>query len=342
MIVFAVIASIFVLQVVAVGLLKAYKDIPLKELKRRAVQGDRVAQTLFKVSSYGRASEYLLWGLVVLASAAQLLYTSAHVHWVLAYLIVALSLWICFVWLPASTSSKLAQRAAVLLSPVLSRILAGLYPIFKKLARVAVRPVRLHTGLYQKDDLLELIEKQKTQTDNRIMAEELAIVEHTLQFGEKLIRDYMTPKRVVDSVSSEDILSTHFLDDLHKKGHSRLPVYQDNPEHIVGVLYVHDLIGAKNSDTVKHLMKEEVYYVNEEKPLAHALQAFLKTQHHLFIVVNAFEEYVGIITIEDVLEQIVGKEIIDEFDQYDNLRAVAFLAAEKDRKARVQADPDVV
>jgi CBS domain containing-hemolysin-like protein len=70
--------------------------------------------------------------------------------------------------------------------------------------------------------------------------------------------------------------------------------------------------------------------VHEDFTLYQALQAFLKTKHHLFLVVNSFEELVGILTIEDVLEQMIGKPIVDEFDRYDDLRAVAAAAAKKD------------
>nr|MBP7806933.1 CBS domain-containing protein [Candidatus Saccharibacteria bacterium] len=66
-----------------------------------------------------------------------------------------------------------------------------------------------------------------------------------------------------------------------------------------------------------------VLYLHESQNLYEALTAMLKTKHHLFIVVNSFEVLVGIITLEDVIEQIIGKPIIDEFDEYDDLRAVA-------------------
>jgi Mg2+/Co2+ transporter CorC len=64
----------------------------------------------------------------------------------------------------------------------------------------------------------------------------------------------------------------------------------------------------------------------------HFLQAFLKTKRHLFIVVNGFEEVIGIVTIEDVIEQIIGQPIMDEFDQYQDLRAVAIRMADKIHK----------
>jgi CBS domain containing-hemolysin-like protein len=76
-------------------------------------------------------------------------------------------------------------------------------------------------------------------------------------------------------------------------------------------------------------MSKDVYFVHEDLALQHVLEAFLKTKHHLFIVVNSFEEYVGVITIEDLLEQIIGAKIVDEFDQYDDLRAVASSIAKK-------------
>ena len=78
-------------------------------------------------------------------------------------------------------------------------------------------------------------------------------------------------------------------------------------------------------------MSPKVFFVHEELDLSHALNGFIKTKHHLFIVVNNFEEFVGILTIEDVLEQLLGRQIVDEFDAYENLREVALLRAKKER-----------
>ena len=76
-------------------------------------------------------------------------------------------------------------------------------------------------------------------------------------------------------------------------------------------------------------MDDKVYFVNEQQKLDHALTAFIRTKNHLFIVVNEFQETVGIITIEDILEQIIGQEIVDEFDRYDDMREVALLQGNK-------------
>lgn len=122
------------------------------------------------------------------------------------------------------------------------------------------------------------------------------------------------------------------MDELHKSGHSRFPVYDpEKNDAIVGTLYLRDLIGNKKSGKVKDLMSKKVFFVHEELDLNHALNGFIKTRHHMFIVVNTFEEFVGILTIEDVLEQVLGRQIVDEFDAYENLREVALLRAKKER-----------
>ena len=94
-------------------------------------------------------------------------------------------------------------------------------------------------------------------------------------------------------------------------------------------------------------MSTDLYYVHEEEPLGHALQAIIKTKHHMFVVVNNFEEYVGILTIEDIVEQVLGKQIVDEFDKYDSIQAVAKLHAMRDHKQRAHQEvgdhkPEVV
>jgi CBS domain containing-hemolysin-like protein len=188
--------------------------------------------------------------------------------------------------------------------------------------------------LYQKEDMVELINQQQVQTDNRITEEELRIATHALTYGGKIIRDVMTPRRMMRSVSADDVIGPILMTELHKSGHSRFPVMAAENQ-AVGMLYVRDLVAAKQGGKVSELMEKHVYYVQEEQSLDHALQAFLRTKHHLFLVINEFEEIVGLISIEDVLEQVLGKKILDEFDQYDDLRAVAKLRAKEARHDRV-------
>jgi len=192
----------------------------------------------------------------------------------------------------------------------------------------------VHRGTYSREDLDQLLKTIKNQEDNGFRPGEIDMLSHVLAFGDRIVRDVMTPKRVVQSVAVNDSVAPVLMDELHETGHSRFPVYEQTSEgeKVVGLLFIHDMLQKMDSRPVRELMRPSVHYVHEDHTLYQTLQAFLKTKQHLFVVVNEFEEYVGIITIEDVLEQAIGKIIVDEFDQYDDLRAVAASAAHRDHK----------
>lgn len=322
------------LVVATVSLQKTYAAIPLKELKRRARHQDHLAEHLYRAASYGTSLRSLLWALIGLLSASLFVAVSEWFAWWLALIICALVVWVGFVWLPSSRMTRPGAQLAAWLAPILAWLLNYLHPLFDKVV-VFIRkhrPVSVHTGLYDTEDLLELIDSQQVQADNRIDQSGLNIARHALTFGDQLVRDRLTPKRVVKAVSSSDAIGPKLMDDLHKTGHSRFPVYDGKTQNVVGILFMKDLVGTKHSGTVKDVMRPGAFYVHEEQNLYEALQAILKTRHHMFVVVNSFEEYVGILTMEDVLEQIIGKPIMDEFDQYDDLRAVAARVARQEHQ----------
>lgn len=320
------------LTLLAISLQRTYSSIPLKELKRRARSGDRVAETLHRVASYGASLRALLWVVTILFAAIFFVVLSdATANW-FAVLVSALLLWFGFIWLPTQEATSVSVWFARTVAPLLEKILQYLGPMLERVNSFIRRhrPLSVHTGLYDKTDLQLLFERQKIQSDNRVDAVTLEIVQHTLAFGDKKVSDILTPRRVVKSVAITDNTGPVIMDDLHKSGHSRFPVYEDKQDNIVGVLYLRSLVKSKAGGTVAKVMSKTVCYVHEDQPLTEALQAILKTHQQLFIVVNSFEEYVGIVTIEDILEEIIGRQIVDEFDQYEDLRAVAAKMAAKE------------
>lgn len=149
----------------------------------------------------------------------------------------------------------------------------------------------------------------------------------TLGFKDKLVKEIMTPRSVIDSVKKSELLGPFVLNDLHKTGHSRLPVVDGDIDHIVGILHLRDLLtvdtSKKHTSKVDSVMESKVYYIRDEQTLQHALAAFLRTRHHLFVVVNNYRETVGLLSLEDVVEALLGRAIVDEYDTHEDLRAVA-------------------
>lgn len=157
-----------------------------------------------------------------------------------------------------------------------------------------------------------------------LSADELRRLRASLALDQRAVQDVMTPVSVLSTADVHDSLGPLVLDDLHKTGHSRFPVIDSDVHHVVGILYLHDVVNLRSTKpSVKDAMDSRVHYIHESQSLERALQGFLRTHRHLFIVVNDYRKTVGVLTLEDVIEALLGKKIVDEFDQYDNLRAVA-------------------
>lgn len=315
-----------------IGLQKVYSGESAIELKRQARKGDKTAELLYRVVSYGLDVEIFFWALVSILGASLFVLLAITLPTWLAIIITTLIVWFGFVWLPRTHSSRYMQLAAKYISPVANWLLNKLQPIIKRANHHATKrlPTVQHTKIFERDDLIKLLDKQQKQIDNRIAKEELQIAKNALGFGEKRVSEVMTPKRMIKMVSTHDMIGPVLMDELHKSGHSRFPVKHDSPDNIVGTLFIRDLMSAKQGGFIKDVMRKDVFYVNQDEPLARVLDAFIKTKHHLFMVVNGFEELVGVISVEDIIEQVIGKQLIDEFDSYDDLRAVAQMNAKKD------------
>lgn len=330
------------LVLVDLALLKTYRHVPALELKRLARRGDEAAALFYKPVSYGMSLPILLWFIAGVALAASVLLLSNGLPEWLAFVVVVLIIWAGFVWVPAGKLTKWGIWAAKQAAPPLAWTLERLHPLTSRLSGFIRehRPVTVHTGLYQKSDLADLLEKQRAQPDSRIAPGEIDLLQHALTFGDRQVLDVLVPKRVVVNVSAEESIGPKLMDELHKSGHSRFPVYEGKRDNIVGILYLRDLVGTKKTGTVRSIMRARLSYVHEDFTLYQTLQAFIRTKQHLFLVVNSFEEFTGIITIEDVIEQMVGKVIVDEFDNYDDLRAVAVAAAQKEHREHEKADSE--
>jgi CBS domain containing-hemolysin-like protein len=305
------------------------------ELKKRAQTGDKQAKIIYGLTAGGR--EILVAMLLgsILAMALLVLVLQSLLWGLLAAILAAFLVVIFGIIFPFIYGQNLGMRISVRLAPLAEKILLVLRPIARPLAVRIDQAVGKKSILYSKEQLLTIIDDHSKLPYANITADEAKLVRNSLTFGQLKIADVMVPRNVVDMISVHDQVGPLVMDELHKSGHSRFPVYDPKKDNVmVGTLYLRNLVGEKRSGPVKKLMSPKVYFVHEELNLEHALDAFIKTKHHLFIVVNNFEEFVGILTIEDVLEQVLGRQIVDEFDAYENLRAVAELRAQKIKAAR--------
>ncbi|HEX2614084.1 MAG TPA: CBS domain-containing protein, partial [Nitrososphaera sp.] len=304
---------------------KAYQAVSLRELKRRARgTGDVNSLRIYKMASYQKSLEAFLW-LVGGTSLAALLIVAARYSWWVILIAVLGATRLVWPLRPLRSSDSTAWRLAATLAPPVTALVGLLHPILR---RIPSPRGPGHTGVYEKQDLLEFINRQNQQADSRINDDELRAAFSVLTFADKQVTTAMTPKKDVKMVAESDSIGPHLMDELHSSGFGRFPVVKKTEEKgdkIVGVLYLSEVVDHPDKGKVRDIMRSPVCFINETQNLKDALGAFLRTGSQLLVVVNNFEEIVGIITIEDVLEQILGEKIVDEFDHYDDMRTVAGL-----------------
>ncbi len=326
----------FVLSVVLTAMSLSLRSLSTPHLRYWARKGDETSKALYPLKARGSAVLLTLELLRALAVSGTLVALTLQLWGLFAWLAGAAILFVVFIVLSELYLRPIGTRLLAQLSPVLLAVSQGLKFITLPLGRVFDRFLAEQPVVLTRDELVHML-SAVSPPDTDLSADELRIIKHAMSFGEKKVIDIMTPRSVVVSVKEDDILGARLLDELHKSGHSRFPVFSADGEAVVGILYIRDLLEAKDGQ-VKRLMHKPVHFVNENRELDHVLQAFIRTKQHMFLVVNSFAEITGLITIEDVVEQILGKPIIDEFDKYDSMRDVAEARAKIVRKQIKMAD----
>ena len=146
--------------------------------------------------------------------------------------------------------------------------------------------------------------------------EEKKILQGIINFGNTETSQIMCPRMDIFALSSDEGFS-EITEKIIKKGHSRIPVYEDSIDKILGILYTKDLIPHLNKKNFQwKKIVREAFFVPENKKLDDLLKEFQEMKNHLAIVVDEYGGTSGLITLEDIIEEIVG-EISDEFDQDD-------------------------
>jgi CBS domain containing-hemolysin-like protein len=196
------------------------------------------------------------------------------------------------------------------------------FPLIFKILRST--PSGHHTYSLRIDSREEL-QNLVAESDDVLTPDEKKLIVNSLSFNDQHVGTVMTPRDMINSIKKSEFLGPLALNDLHQLGHSRLPVIGRDIDHIVGILHLRGLLtlDVKRSMTAEKAMEPKVYYIREDQTLHHALAAFLRTRHLLFIVVNKSRETVGLLTLEDVIEALIGRKIVDEFDSHDDLHTVA-------------------
>ncbi|MCK5084176.1 MAG: HlyC/CorC family transporter [Candidatus Pacebacteria bacterium] len=307
------------------GLTLGFFSLNKEDLERKANLGNKQAQKVYALRKNGNLLLCTLLIGNVAVNAALSIFLGSIASGLIAG-IIATSLIVVFGEIvPQAIFSRHALKLGAKLAWLVRIFIFLFYPISYPISWALDRGLgKEMPTIYSKHELIKIIEDHEDSEESDIDIDEEKILKGALSYSSKTVNDILTPRTEIFALSFDQKLTKKNIEKICKKGHSRIPVYKRDLDSIIGILYVKDLLlnNYKNKK-VMDIARDKVIFVDIDKPLDDLLNAFRDTKNHLFVAVDKQGVVSGIVTIEDVLEEIIGSEIVDEYDQYTDLRKVA-------------------
>ena len=297
------------------------------KLRRLAADGSKTAKTVLKILETPERffGTILVANNIVDALIASIVtviiisFMGGHPKSILLATIISSFLIIIFEVAAKTLSAKNPVRIALFFSRTVKYLIIILSPAVRALSVITNFIVNLIGGktkgkpsLVVEDEIKALIRIGEEESPKH--KDKYKMLSKVFEFSETVVKTVMVPKDkmiLIDvNANIEDI-----LDKVLESGYSRLPVYKDNPEDIIGVINMKDLLNLSvNRDLV--ILQDIIYppiFIQESKNITELLKEFQKGHTHIAIVVDSHGKIQGLVTLEDLLEEIVG-EIQDEYD----------------------------
>ncbi len=300
----------------------------LNELERR---GNNRAKTVLKLTSMPeRLIGSLLLGNTLANITASAVATAALVKVfndsgaVIASVVLTVVILIFAEVMPKTYAIAYPERVALAVAPIMRLIAAVLGPIVmtveyivkKTLMVFGVDTSNVEGILSAHDEIRGAIDLH--QKEGTIIKKDRDMLGGILDLKDLEVADIMIHRTKMNMLDASEPMSD-IIHQVLKSGHTRLPVWKDNPDNIIGILHAKTLFGAVQADgrSVPNLKLDDIlspaWFVPDTRPLTDQLNAFLRRKTHFAIVVDEYGEVQGLITLEDIVEEIVG-DIKDEFD----------------------------
>ena len=220
---------------------------------------------------------------------------------------------------PKTWALQHTERAALLSAPLVTALVA--FPPLRLLTRVFIVLSNIITpgkGLKQgpfvsEEELLAMADV--AVEEEVIEREERALIHSIIEFGDTVAREVMVPRTDMVAVEGRDRVRD-VIEVAMAAGYSRIPVYEQGIDDIVGVVFTKDLLRAEREgrgDEEVRVLARQVRHVPETKAVAELMREMQKEKFHMVILVDEYGGTAGLVTLEDLIEELVG-EIVDEYD----------------------------
>ena len=303
----------------------AFNSLSRIRIKNKAEDGDKKAALVLNLlEKYDEMLSTILIGNNIVNIACTSLATLLFVRLLgdedlgatVSTIVVTLVLLIFGEISPKSIAVKHSEKFAVFAAPLLNVLIRVLLPfnwIFKLWQKMLSMVFKSSedSGITEQE-LLTIVDE--AEQDGNIDADESELIRSAIEFNELEVRDIFTPRIDIEAIQ-KDMTNEEVAHIFSESGYSRLPVYEESIDNIIGIVYLKDFynITFRGKKSIEEIIKP-VIYVPKSKKISDLRKELQEQQLHIAIVMDEFGCTVGLVTLEDILEELVG-EIWDEHDE---------------------------
>lgn len=223
--------------------------------------------------------------------------------------------------LPQAAFSRHAIILGSRMAPLTRLLILIMFPVAFPVAYVLDKLLGHATpAMYSRHEIMQIISEHEESENSPIDADEERIVHGALRFSHLQAREVMTPIDKVSMFDENQRLTREFFTEVSEQGYSRFPVYSGNKTNVVGVLFTKDLLTEDDDIAIKQTeeaLETDIMRIKASAYLDAILARMLKKKQHLAIVEKSSGEAIGVISLEDIIEEIIQVEIEDEEDGED-------------------------
>ncbi|MDO8265833.1 MAG: CNNM domain-containing protein [Candidatus Saccharibacteria bacterium] len=300
------------------GLNVGLMSLHVVDLKRKAKLGNKQAAAALSIreNAHFYLSGILLTNVAVASGTAIVL---AHQFSGLVAGLLSTVLLVVFGEItPQAIAVKHALGVVSFFAPAIKLVTYATYPATKTLEMLLDKLVgKTEHALHTRHELGLLIADHTQDSESELDEDEVEIVRNALKLSEKKVSEIMTPVDKVYSLKEDDIIDADKIDELKYENWSRIPVFDDKKEKCSSFLMLKDLVDIDfdiRSYSLDELRSHKAFTVGSKTALDTLFRRFIDAKRHLLIV-EKDDKIVGIVTIEDLIEEIIGHEIEDESDE---------------------------
>ncbi len=299
------------------GLNVALMSLDTSDLKRRAKLGSNDAKKalVFRKKAHLSLASILITNVAVISATSLAL--SSFLNGILAGLISTLLIVVFGEILPQAFAVQHALRAIAVFSPFMRFLIVVTYPVSRPLELLLNKTIgHEDKRLHSRHELGLLISDHYNQRDSELDDDEVEIVRNALQLSEKHVKDIMLPMENVYYLLETDIIDAKKIDELTDKNWSRIPIFNKSFTRCRSFVLLKDLVDIdfdENPQKISDIKTHPAKSVGSMTALDTMFRKFIAAKSHMMIVIQK-KKVIGIVTIEDLIEEIIGHEIEDETD----------------------------